>query len=66
MSRSHEHDFERSWPTKNAVPVQRHYRSPTAPTYVVSGAGGNRESNAGESNPPAPTYVNHLCESNPP
>ena len=26
--------------------MQLHYRAPTAPTYVVSGAGGNRESNA--------------------
>ena len=26
--------------------MRLHYRAPTAPTYVVSGAGGNRESNA--------------------
>ena len=43
---SHEHDHERSWPTKDGLPMQLHYRAPTAPTYVVSGAGGNRESNA--------------------
>jgi len=42
---AHEHDYERSWPTAKGMPTQHHYQSPTAPVYVVNGAGGNREGN---------------------
>ena len=38
----HVHSYERQWPTKNNIP-QRTYNNPTAPVYVVSGAGGNIE-----------------------
>ena len=41
----HEHDYERSWPTAKGQPTQKDYSSPTAPVYVVNGAGGNREKN---------------------
>jgi len=42
---SHEHGYERTWPVINSTVVSKNYTAPGAPTYVVSGAGGNREGN---------------------
>eukprot|EP00180_Rhodochaete_pulchella_P002649 Plantae.Rhodophyta-Rhodochaete_pulchella.ctg40993.p1 GENE.Plantae.Rhodophyta-Rhodochaete_pulchella.ctg40993~~Plantae.Rhodophyta-Rhodochaete_pulchella.ctg40993.p1 ORF type:complete len:174 (+),score=13.66 Plantae.Rhodophyta-Rhodochaete_pulchella.ctg40993:44-523(+) len=42
----HEHDMERSWPTYKGEPVAHNYSDPSAPVYVVNGAGGNREGNS--------------------
>lgn len=42
----HEHDMERSWPTYKGTPTAMNYSSPSAPVYVVNGAGGNREGNS--------------------
>lgn len=42
---AHEHSYERTWPTYNATVTATDYSSPTAPVYVVQGAGGNREGN---------------------
>jgi len=36
----HNHLYERSWPTKDGVPVQKDYDHPRAPVYVTSGGGG--------------------------
>jgi 3',5'-cyclic AMP phosphodiesterase CpdA len=38
----HVHSYERQWPTVNNVP-QKSYNNPTAPVYIVNGAGGNIE-----------------------
>ncbi len=37
----HNHLYERSWPTRGGVPVQKDYDHPTAPVYVTSGGGGD-------------------------
>eukprot|EP00326_Haptolina_ericina_P011307 CAMPEP_0181218922 /NCGR_PEP_ID=MMETSP1096-20121128/27968_1 /TAXON_ID=156174 ORGANISM="Chrysochromulina ericina, Strain CCMP281" /NCGR_SAMPLE_ID=MMETSP1096 /ASSEMBLY_ACC=CAM_ASM_000453 /LENGTH=227 /DNA_ID=CAMNT_0023311203 /DNA_START=33 /DNA_END=716 /DNA_ORIENTATION=- len=42
---AHEHGYERSYPTRNGQPSQTNYSMPTAPVYIVNGAGGNREAN---------------------
>ena len=42
---AHKHGYERTWPVANLVPTASSYINPTAPVYVVNGAGGNRESN---------------------
>ncbi len=42
---AHMHGYERSWPLKDGVVVAQNYTNPTAPVYVVNGAGGNREGN---------------------
>jgi len=39
---AHKHDYERMWPVYDANPVFS-YNNPKIPTYVLSGAGGNRE-----------------------
>ena len=38
----HKHSYERQWPTAHNVP-QKSYINPTAPVYIVNGAGGNIE-----------------------
>jgi hypothetical protein len=41
----HMHHWERTWPVYKGVVAQQNYTNPTAPTYLVNGAGGNREGN---------------------
>lgn len=48
----HEHSMERSFPIYKAKVVQENYTNPTAPVYIVNGAGGNREGNTNPSSAP--------------
>jgi len=42
----HMHNYERTWPIAgNGTVAQKSYQNPTAPTYIVNGAAGNREGN---------------------
>lgn len=43
---SHVHNYERTWPMYRDAPTSTNYSSPSAPVYVVNGAGGNREGNS--------------------
>jgi hypothetical protein len=36
----HEHNYESTWPSKAGAPVQTDFVNPSAPVYVVEGAGG--------------------------
>lgn len=56
----HEHSMERSYPLYKGVVQAKNYTDPTAPVYIVNGAGGNRE---GNTNPnPEPWVVYHSSE----
>ena len=44
---SHIHAYERCFPMYNGSATQHDYNHPTAPTYIVMGASGNREGNKG-------------------
>jgi hypothetical protein len=37
----HNHLYERTWPTKDGVPVQKDYDHPRAPVYMTTGGGGD-------------------------
>jgi hypothetical protein len=43
---AHKHSYERMWPVYQNKPVMT-YNNPGYPTYIVNGAGGNREGTTG-------------------
>jgi len=43
----HVHGYERSYPLYKGVPLQKDYKSPAGPVYVLQGGSGNREGNKG-------------------
>jgi len=43
----HVHAYERTYPVAKEASTQRDYVNPSAPTYIVQGASGNRENNKG-------------------
>jgi len=51
---AHKHDYERMWPVYGGNPKFT-YNNPNLPTYILSGAGGNREGNTGF-NPNRPSW----------
>ncbi len=40
---AHEHNYQRTYPVYQQKVVNTSYDNPSAPTYLVNGAGGNRE-----------------------
>jgi len=59
----HVHAYERCFPTYNSVAVSTSYVNPSAPTYVITGTGGNTEGlsnpNGSNWNYPAPGWSAH-------
>jgi len=56
---AHQHDYERSWPTRHGKATANNYNNPPNPVFIVNGAAGNREGLTGGFIDPAPAWVAH-------
>ena len=54
---AHEHNYQRTWPVYKGTVTNTSYDNPSAPTYVVNGAGGNREGETMGFHSPLPPWM---------